>query len=354
MSEDWKSLMNRARSRPSEEREGMDKGSLGIIESVSTETEKNILSDFGGGAPANVTHPFVSIRSWIRVMPEEGTAAVLNRRGDSAVSEVSYYWSGRPEQRTSKYRRGVGYYRPLERGEFEMSSYGLAQVYASRHGSLDLRGGITRGWLSNEELEVGFRAPTHRRSLHDNIIEDTDGEERFGVVWRRSPSGERSYYKVDGSFAKEYIRSLTFQGIPRVLVEHKEGHVHESDGTRARAPSGEFVRSRTRYNDSEGEPTETMVDESGNSWEVLSDNARTGKVVRSPRGSFKVEVGENIRLNAVKDIQGTARNMVVRVRDVLHLEGDIAVKLVSTGMIALQAPVIEFNGRAVQEATAPI
>ena len=348
-------------TKASDEKEGINKPVLGVADNVSPETERVSMSDFGGGAPTRVTHPFVSIRSWIRVMPEEGTAAVLTRRGDTAVSEISYYWSGSPESRISKYRQGVGYYRPIDRGEFELSSYGMAQVYGSRMGALDLRGGITRGWLSNEDLEVGFKAPVHRRVLHDNSSDAVRGEERFGVVWRRPGFTERiakntlrSWKKVDGSFAKEYVRTLSFGGTPAVLVDHREGHVFEDDGSRPLAPTRKPLRRRTVWYDSRNEPSTDMMDEDGNSWEILSPNATSGRTFRVPNGRFVIEAGTDIRLRASKDINCTATNMVVKVNDVIHIEADIALKLISRGMIQIDAPIIELNGRAVNIAIAPI
>ena len=355
MSENWRTVMSRARPKITDELEGMDKGSLGVVENVSTETERINISDFGGGAPALVTHPYVSIRSWHRVMPEEATAAVLTRRGDNSVSEISYYHSGNPERRISNYRRGVGYYRPLDRGEFETTSFGLAQIYGSRGGSLDLRGGITRGWFNNQDLEIGFKSPTHRRVLHDNRSESLNGDERFGVVWRQSPNdGSRTYYRVDGTFAREYTRSLSFRGTPDVLVDRREGHVHDDDGVRPRAPSGGFLRKRVVYNDSEGEPSTELMDENGNTWEILSVNATSGRVFEVPRGNFRIRSGENIRMSAIKDIQVSGRNMTVRVSSVIHLEADVAIKLLSKGMIAIEAPIIEANGRSVMTATTQI
>jgi len=353
--DDWRKIAREATSKPADEREGLNRPTEAVVESVSTETETIQASDFGGGGKCIVTHPFMGVRSWIRALPERGASVVLSRRGDSAVSETAYYRSLDPARRVAKYRAGVGYYRAIDQGEFDMSSYGLAQVYGSRGGSLDLRGGITRGWFNNESLEVGFKAPLHVRQLHDHRYASLAGEERFGAVWR--PTGlqndTRGWQEIDGSFAREYTRVLSFQGIPGVLVDYREGHVFEDDGSRANTPSAQPARRRAIYYDSQGDNNLELMDESGNTWEFLSSNAKLGKQIDIPEGSHRIKVGVNIAMQADKDITATGQNLIVRTRNIIHLESEVAIKLVSKGMITLSAAIVEINKRVINSTPSP-
>ncbi len=346
--------MNRNRPRSGTREEAESKPILGVIESVQTETERVMSPDMAGGAPTRVTHPYVSLRSWRRVMPEEQTAAVMVQRGDTSESEISYYFSGAPEKRIGKYREGVGYYRPLDRGEWEDTSFGLAQVYGSRHGALDQRGGIVRQWLDNTNLDHGSKAPTFHRQLHDHNHNTIRGEERFGVVWRKGANfTERVYPKVGGAFAREYVRSLSFSGQPGVLVDIREGHVFESNSLRAVGPAGKFLRRRALYGTTSGTNNVDMTDEDGNNWSISSDTATAGRVFDVPAGPFRVTAGDDVKFTSRRDILMSGVNMVVRTSSVIHIEADVAIKLVSKGMISIEASTVQVNGRIVAANSSP-
>lgn len=351
----WAKIVRDNKPRMAEAIEGFQKGTLAVAESISTSTEEVNVSGFGVGKATRVTHPYMGVRSWIRVMPEPGTAAVVAVRGDTAEPEISYYWSGLPWNKVKEYLAGQGHYRPLNIGEIEVSSYGLSQAYFSRRGNLRLRGGVTTIWASNDELETGSKAPTHRRLLHDHSHNDIVSEERYGVMWRKGDDHtKRIYPKKNSSFAKEYIRSLTYSGVPYILFQHQEGHVFNSAGEEVTSPAGYGLRLYKRWWDSSNSVISHMVDENSNVWWILTDKATVGWTTKIPKGTFRLEAGDKIQLGAQKDVEITGENMIYKARGTLYIQGDKAIVLQSYGAIQLSSANVQINSRVVLPGENPI
>jgi hypothetical protein len=150
------------------------------------------------------------------------------------------------------------------------------------------------------------------------------------------------------------MRILPGGGVPQILVDHREGHVLDTAGRRIRSPARIPLRVQTSYYDSKGGASLIMLDDAGNSWELYSSLGKVGKTIKIPKGTFHVETGNKIHLKARRDIEMIGRNLIVRVRDLIHLESDVAIKLVSKGIISLEASVIEANGRSVITGSQPI
>jgi len=350
--EHWSAAANRLRERPSEERDGKARPAQAYLQAISSTTEEVQASDFGGGRMVEVTHPAMGIRSWIRYMPEEGSSVVVTQRSDTAVPEILYYSGSTAAVKVAAYLNRKGHYRQLTPGETEISSYGFAQAFWSRRGTLHMRGGITRGWLSHDELEVGFKAPTHRRLLHDHIHDDAlVGEERYGLVWRKGDDHtERVYVKKDGSYAREYVRTLNFEGAPAVLVDYREGHVHDEEGEELLSPIGSPLRVRGRwYNQDGDEYVSQQIDHDGNVWWKLPNDATTGWTLQIPKGTFRLEAGEKVQIGARSDVEFTGRNMTIRARGTLSIWGAVAVNIGSDGAVVIDAPNVTLKGRAVTD-----
>lgn len=353
--EHWsKVVRNFGRTRPGEQQEGHQRSALAGIQHVSPATEQIQVSVYGGARVTRITHPYVSVRSWIRVMPEEGTGAVVAQRGDTAESEVTYYWSGFPGDRITAYLGGQGHYRPLDLGEIEISSFGMAQTFWSRRGALHLRGGISRSWLSDDDMEAGSKAATHRRLLHDHNHDDFRAEERFGVVWRKGDNHTaRKFVKVGGVFAREYSRILTYKGSPEILVQYQEGHVIDEEGEPETGPSGEPLRVLGRWNNTTSNPTEWMLDELGNIWWNLPNEATVGWTTKIPKGTFRLEAGVKIQLGAISDVEISGQNMTLKARGTLYLDAGVDIILNAKGAIALKSPNIQLNDRVLLGGNAP-
>lgn len=354
--DNWaQAIKDYGRRRSGEESEGESRGSQAVLDQISGTQERVFSSDFGGGRTMRVTHPFVSIRSWIRVMPEPGTAAVVQTRADTQESEIVYYWSGFPEDRITDYYNQKGHYRSLFPGEIEISSTGIAQSMWSARGALHLRGGVVRGWLHNDLLEAGFKAPVHRRLLHDYSHDLLTAEERFGAVWRKgSLHTERKWVKVEGNFAREYSRFLSYSGTPPDLVRYQEGHVIDEMGKQSKSPIRTNLRIWGRWFDVDNEAMALQVDEHSNIWLTLTNRATTGLTLRIPKGNLRIEAGENIQLGAVSDVEISGYHMIVKARGVLNLEGTQAVNITSSGAVSITAPNIQINSRVVHPGVQPI
>jgi len=289
-------------------------------------------------------------------MPEPGTPAVIASRGDAHETEVQYYWTGLPEQRIRDYRAGVGHYRELAHGEFELMSFGMAQVFGSRRGMLWLRGGICTGWFSNDDLEIGFKAATHRRVLHDHTTGEINQEERYGVVWRTDPDdvSKRTYPRVRGAFAHEHLRRGSARSTPGNLYYHREGHVIDDEGEQEESPIGTKLRVYNQWIDTVGDILSVMVDENSNTWVTLTGKATTGVTVKVPKGTFRVEAGDKIQFGARENIEFTGNHATFKARGVLKIEGKQSVVISSSGAIAMDAPNIQLNGRVVMPGSMPI
>ena len=180
INQDWRNVLKSARhKRSGEKEESKTKGTRATVQAVAPMTERVYSSDFGGGTPGvAITHPYHSVRSWHRIMPEPGTTAVVMQRADTQETEIAYYWSVLPERRIADYYKGIGHYRALQPGEQEIMSSGLAAMFWSRRGNLQFRGGVTRSWLSNDDLEAGQKAATHRRLLQRLVCRSIQGESK--------------------------------------------------------------------------------------------------------------------------------------------------------------------------------
>jgi len=354
--EHWSRSIREARQRPAGDSIGADKPVQAHLASISTLAEEALSGDYGGGRPTRITHPAMGVRAWIRFMPEEGSAAVVTQRAETGESEITYYHSSPALPKVEAYMRGQGHYRNLELGEIEVSSFGFAQAFWSHRGALHLRGGITRLWLSHDELEVGQKAATHRRLLHDHNHDGFGAEERYGVVWRKGDDHtKRKYVKFRGQFAREYARSLTFSGSPATLFDHLEGHVIDAEGEEILSPVQTPLRRRSRWYVSGGTRyVQWQIDEDGNAWWTLPKDATTGWTTKVPKGTFRVTAGQKVQLGAKQDVEITGRNVTLRARGVLHLRAGVAVNIMADGAVAIQGASVTINGRPVAASTAPI
>jgi len=350
--------MDRSRQRPTEAGDGQARPAQAHLSAISGVTEGAIATDFGGGRAIQLTHPAMGIRAWIRFMPEEGSSAVLTQRADTAAPEVLYYSGSKSATKVDAYLRGVGHYRPMNLGEAEVSSSGFAQTYWTKQGALRLRGGIITGWLAQDELEVGFRAPIHRRLLHDYAHESPlVAEERFGIVWRKGDDHtKRTYIKRDGDYAREYVRSLNFEGSPGTLVHHQEGHVIDTDGVDITSPVGNPLRALSKwYNTTGSGAVSHQIDEAGNVWWKLPTSADIGWATDIPKGTFRITTGRKIQLSAKTNIDiASSGNMTLSARGVLSIVGGLTLNLSSSGAITITAPNVTIKGRIVQDLPTPI
>jgi len=131
-----------------------------------------------------VHHPYYSANSWIRVMPEVGTAVFTLQRGDSVHNEIIGYDSSGAAGKIRAYKKDIVLFRPLYGGEMELMSSGRAYIYLGNGGDIEMRGGTVRQELLQSRLELRSIAPTYAKRTHRSIPNDLINEERFGIVKR--------------------------------------------------------------------------------------------------------------------------------------------------------------------------
>ena len=169
----------------------------------------------GPAAGRGIPFSYVGQRSWARSMPDSAAAVhatqLFNGTGGGAVVPTRFVplTGGKVEG----YKNKKNVYRTLEPGEHEFSSPGLAQLFLSRRGNAEIRGGVSWLHVKNDAMEIHGRTVLHRRSLHrqTNLL-PMNWEERFGAVKRQglvSPAAER-FVVAPGTdlVAMEYYRAL--------------------------------------------------------------------------------------------------------------------------------------------------
>lgn len=180
-------------------------------------------------------HPFFSVNSWIRCMPESGTTVLTQVRGDSPSAEISGYLvePGDVIPRLNRAKNGTAIFRTLKAGEVEIMSLGRAYAHFSDSGDLELMGGSIRTDFLQTELELRSQSPTFKRQLHKYSPTTLAHEERFGVVKRPDKSRPNAFQqfvrKSDNTFAQEYGRWLN-KSDGGLLVSLQEGDVYDSSG----------------------------------------------------------------------------------------------------------------------------
>jgi len=180
-------------------------------------------------------HPFFSVNSWIRAMPEVGATVTTQVRGDSPSNMMSGYLSepGDVIPRIQNARKGREIFRILRAGEIEIMSSGRAYAHFSDGGDLELMGGTIRHDMLQSELETRSQAPTFKRQLHLHTPPVLAHEERFGVVKRPNANRPNAFQKFvrksDNTFAQEYGRWLN-KSDGTLLTSIHSGELYDASG----------------------------------------------------------------------------------------------------------------------------
>jgi len=225
-----------------------DKPFEAYVQRVNPANEKITVDSAPGPDDVVVPHPMLSTNSWVRALPEKGARVVtVATAGGTLRRVVVGYFSRQAADLVTRYSNGVGLYRPLKAGEWDLMTPGVAYVYGTVQGKLYLRGGPVHQTFDPQRLHIKSRAPTHRRELHEKLDNEILDEERFGVVVRHtSPPAEKHQWlrapdtqKEEGEskagttinkqpFAKEYLRIFGRSG--NRLAALMEGDLFDDAG----------------------------------------------------------------------------------------------------------------------------
>lgn len=256
-----------------------------------------------------ISHPYMGVRSWLRVMPEAGTHAISAERGDAPLHNIlAYVREGVSSQRLEATERGEDVYRELQEGSIELMSSGRAVVCGTERGTLELRGGPLHAHLNPDLQEWRVRAPTHRVECLGFAYARNINNMRFGVV-KRLPQGATASpirverpIKVDHGglqvYAKEHSVVLHSKGTPSLLADVRMGHVVADDGTE---PTLGETSEKLRYLALLGTKTATdtfrvEVDVTGNMRVQAPRTANEGITFDALDGKVKVQANREMIL----------------------------------------------------------
>lgn len=296
-----------------------------VITSTDSHSEEVKYQGPRGGSPTAVTHPYLGPNSWIRVMPEARTSAVMGTRGEDGEPFIqAYIQESNIENRSADLPTVTAteeekfHYRALREGEIDIMSRGVAGSFFARNGNLELRGGATSMTLAADRLETRMRAPTHQHAILGHKRQEVGNEERFGVVRRPNSLSDRivtnstiqDIIKVNPptlagmaggltEFAKEYLRVIKAKN-GETIIDHREGNVIDDDGTEIESDvTGNKLRHRSKYGTKLSEETIFEVDEEGNVILNIPILASEGAILNVGSGPM---TGADLKITVARDV----------------------------------------------------
>lgn len=283
--------------RERQQRQGLDKPFAMFVNSVSSETEQMKVNYYANRDRAvNVPHPFVSIGSWIRAIPETGASYTAIFRADDSQPQALNTIQTDAVERWKSFKSGVGVYRPLLPGEIEVNSNGNAQTYWSRRPIIEHRGGVIQRIADQDKLSTLDAAPLHHKTLLTHKPSVLGDEERLGIVTRPLNSWEIKYPKINDKYIAEHFMQLQNPGLqsPTTLYHFQHGHVVDKDGIPIKNAWTQIsLRSFVKWYANDDTFTTQEIDEKGNTYFSLAEAAVEGYHLNIPAGGLKVEVAKD-------------------------------------------------------------
>lgn len=309
-------MLRRANLRRTDKGQGSAKPYFGFVKEYNAAADTTLVDSHGGRRILFNPQPHLGRSAWMRAAPEGGMGTLLITRSDTQEPENLRWWHTDTKLRLQLFRENVDSllsgegqlisreaFRPLQSGEIDIVSRGGAQIFMGNRPHLDMRAGIMRFTMDQDETEISFKAPIHVRKNHQHKSSEIGDEERFGIVKRPDtgstldkfypdPDGKRDDARV--GFAKEYLMRMTNPQLspPHILFDTRTGHVIDDLGIPYRLDdSGEKLRARGEY----FTPAETSVlmqlDELGNFKIEHPVQATTGGKFILPSGNMIAEIG---------------------------------------------------------------
>lgn len=348
------------------------KSSLGQDEKVSVDS-------FLGPKTISFSYPFASQNAWIRGQPEAGSTLLTVIGGDTQdIQPVAYFDPGKAGK-VSAYTATASNlrlspkaaptstdpYRALTPGDIDMGSnfaqtfMGLRDVHQSRGGLSHFTMTSQRARLETPQFEV--TGPAHF------VDQDLNDEIRFGTV-RRAPADEFNFGASptlptlvrDGlnastfnplggfPFTKEWSIVLDWFGLPGRLIDHRQGHVVDSEGEFIRGTKTQQRLRALMQWFTIGGNTSVEIDETGNWFLGTAVTGTNGGIVEIPTGSFLMDVGQRMNLRAKSDVEITSllgsltatatTGFRIATPQIGDIEGTFGLNVKSDGTITIQTP----------------
>ncbi len=309
-------MLRRANLRRDDKGQGTAKPYFGFVKEYNAAADTTLVDSHGGRRIMFNPQPHLGRSAWMRAAPEGGMGTLLVTRSDTKEPENLRWWHTDTKLRLQLFRENVDSllsgsgqlisreaFRPLQSGEIDIVSRGGAQIFMGNRPHLDMRAGIMRFTMDQDETEISSKAPIHVRQNHQYISSEIGDEERFGVVKRPDagstidkfypdPDGKRDNERV--GFAKEHLMRMTNPQLtpPRILFDTRTGHVIDDSGIPYRLEdTGEKLRARSEYFTTAETSVLLQLDELGNFKIEHPVEATSGGKFILPTGSLVVEIG---------------------------------------------------------------
>lgn len=278
-----------------------DSPTLGMILSVSGSDEQMSVSS----SPSRVTivHPFMSMTSWDRAIPEAGSTVFVKYNKDVNEPVMTNYRLLTPKESIDNYNSGTGLYMELAPGEFQRLSSGLAYTYHSNKMAKESFAGLVGYTLDGESNTYLEKAPTFVKLLHQHEVGTIKDTYRLGVVRRPVTSVTTKIVKdvLNNCFAKEH--TLILVNKKGVLLDYREGNVVSDLGTfDICSATGNQLRSSKKVYTSSSNYTLKEIDNLGNIFIKTSKDAVSGLNLDVTSGRFVGSIGKDLSLTVTNDI----------------------------------------------------
>lgn len=342
---------------------------FGFLQEYNSSADACLVDSHGGRRTLFNPQPHLGRTAWIRVAPEGGMGSLLITRSDSQEPEVMRWWHTDTQARLRLYRDNVQAlsagngqlsideaFRVIESGEVDIASRGGSQIFMGNRPNMDLRAGVIRFTMDQDEAETSIKAPTHIRRGHQHKSSEIGDEERFGVVKRPEPGSlvKSFYVDPDGlkgearegkGFAKEYLMRLSNpQGSgPSVLFDLRVGHVMDDQGKPYKL-NGTKLRYRAEYFTVSDTSTLVQLDEKGNFSVECPSEASTGGRLVLPSGHIRAEIGKNfertVNGNEVANIR-SSRTEDIRANETKTVGGNSTITITGNDIKIVQSEATE-------------
>ena len=286
------------------------------MQEYTEEAETILVDSHGGRRVVFAPQPHLGQSAWMRAGPEGGMGSLLITRSDSEEPEVMRWWHTDTAQRLSLYRTSVEAlaggsgklasdeaFRPVASGEIDMQSRGGAALYMGSRPHLDMRAGVIRLIMDQDEAEFVTKAPIHIRRGHKNAENEIVDEERFGSVRRMLagsyvdrffPDDKGNVGSKDRGYAKEWLVRLSSgqNTSPATLFDHRSGNAIDDEGKPFTLDeSGLNLRARSEYFTPADTSVLAQLDENGNFKIEHPQEATYGGLFVLPAGTMRAQIG---------------------------------------------------------------
>lgn len=306
------------------------------VTSVSSSTEEVTMTSVP--SKVAIVHPYVSVSSWDRAMPEVGSMASVQYNKEARYPIMTQYRNEQADKMVSDYNSGNNLYRELASGELDRMSVGMANTWHANKPFLFQRAGLVENTLDGIDMTMYTRAPTHVRRMHLFKTGKLEDQELLGIVRRTESAIKSPPVKIPidegSSFAKEHTLVLT--NSTGILIDRREGDVCEDNAKFPVHPiTGKYLRLRERLystktllNPAE-QYLEKQVDIEGNLQLDFPNSAKEGLCINIPKGRFVGSVGLDTSLTLSDNVVVTMakdHSCAIEGKQDITVQGDVTYK----------------------------